>query len=89
MEHEKPQTAKDDWDEDIMKQVKFINKMLHLRNEAKAYTSNIDKIMLEYYEVLTKRIIRFLPSLRRSKKNGELLFGTVFAGLVFTSTLNK
>ena len=68
MEHEKLQTAKDDWDEDIMKQVKFINKMLHRRNEAKAYTSNIDKIMLEYYEVLTKRIIRFLPSLRRSKK---------------------
>ena len=36
MEHEKLQTAKDDWDEDIMKQVEFINKRLHRRNEAKA-----------------------------------------------------
>lgn len=68
MEHEKLQTAKDDWDEDIMKQVEFINKRLHRRNEAKACTSNIDKKMLEYYEVLTKPIIRFLPTLRRSKK---------------------
>lgn len=68
MEHEKLQTAKDDWDEDIMKQVEFINKRLHRKNEAKAYTSNIDNKMLEYYEVLTKLIIRFLPSLRRSKK---------------------
>ena len=68
MEHEKLQTAKDDWDEDIMKQVEFINKRLHRKNEAKAYTSNIHNKMLEYYEVLTKRIIRFLPSLRRSKK---------------------
>lgn len=47
MEHEKLQTAKDDWDEDIMKQVEFINKRLHRRNEAKACTSNIDKKMLE------------------------------------------
>ena len=47
MEHEKLQTAKDDWDEDIMKQVEFINKRLHRKNEAKAYTSNIDNKMLE------------------------------------------
>ena len=72
-----------------MKQLDFINKRLREKNEARAYISNVDEAMLEYYQVFAKRIKPlppepqlsdfYLPS--ESQKNGELLFVTVGTGL--------
>ena len=68
MEHEKLQTAKDDWDEDIMKQVEFINKRLHRRNEAKACTSNIDKKCLNTTKYLRNQLSDFYQPSEGQKK---------------------
>ena len=72
-----------------MKQLDFINKRLREKNEARAYISNVDEAMLEYYQVFAKQIKSlppepqlsdfYLPS--ESQKNGELLFVTVGTGL--------
>ena len=46
---EKLQRARDEWNEDRMKRVDFINKRLRERSEARAYINNVDEAMLEYY----------------------------------------
>ena len=46
---EKIQKAKDEWNLDRIKQLDFINKRLRQKNETKAYISNVDEVMVEYY----------------------------------------
>ena len=43
------QKAKDEWDEDRIKQLNFINKRLREQNKAKTYINDTDKAMVEYY----------------------------------------
>ena len=43
-----------------MKRLDFINKRLREKNEARAYISNLDEAMLEYYGVFEKQI-KLLP----------------------------
>ena len=38
-----------------MKWLDFINKRLREKNEARAYTNNVDEAMLEYYRVFGKQ----------------------------------
>ena len=53
---EKLQRARDEWSEDRMKRLDFINRRLREKNEAKAYINNVDEAMLEYYRVFAKQI---------------------------------
>ena len=46
---EKLQRARDEWNEDRMKRLDFINKRLREKNEAKVYINNVDEAILEYY----------------------------------------
>ena len=46
---EKLQRARGKWNEDRMKRLDFINKRLREKNEARAYITNVDEAMLEYY----------------------------------------
>ena len=82
---EKLQRARDEWNRDRLKRLDFINKRLREKNEAKAYINNVDKAMLEYYQVFLKQIKRlptkpelsdfYHPS--ETQKYGELLFVVV------------
>ena len=82
---EKLQRARDEWNEDRMKRLDFINKRLRETNEARAYINNVDEAMLEYYRVFTKQIktMPLKPQLSDfyqpsgAQQNGELLFVTV------------
>ena len=56
---EKPQRARDKWNEDRMKQLDFMNKRLREKNEAKAYINNVDKAVLENYRVFAKKTKAF------------------------------
>ena len=86
---EKLQRDNNQLNEDRMKRLDFINKRLHQKNEARAYISNFDKAMLEYYRVFAEEV-KFLPSdpqLSHSdhpstvQKKGEVLFVTVCTSL--------
>ena len=57
---EKIQRARDECNKDRMKRLDFINKRLREKNEARAYISNLDEAMLEYYGVFEKQI-KLLP----------------------------
>ena len=46
---ERLQKSRDQWNEDRMKQLDFINKRLLEANVKKAYINNVDEAMLEYY----------------------------------------
>ena len=46
---EQLQRARDEWNEDRMKCLDFINKKLREKNEARLYIKNVDEVMLEYY----------------------------------------
>ena len=46
---ERLQKSRDQWNEDRMKQLDFINKRLLEANVEKAYINNVDEAMLEYY----------------------------------------
>ena len=84
----KLQRARDQWNEDRMKRIDFINRRLRGKNEAKAYINN-DEAMLEYYRVFAKKIKTlprepelsdfYQPS--ETQKNGELLFVVVGTGI--------
>ena len=86
---EKLQRARDEWNEDRMKRLDFINKRLREKNEARAYINNVDEAMLEYYRVFAKQIKPLPPEPQLSdfyhpseaQKNGELLFVTVGTGI--------
>ena len=51
---EKLQKARDEWNRDRMKRLDLTNKILRERNEARAYIKNVDKTMLEYYDIFAK-----------------------------------
>ena len=57
---EKLQRARDEWNEDQMKRLDFINKRLREKHDASVYIKNIDEAMLEYYRVVAKQI-KLLP----------------------------
>ena len=77
---EQLQKARDQWNEDRMKRLDFINKRLREKNEARVYINNVDEAMLEYYRVLRKQIKPLPPEPQLSdfyhpsetQKNGEL-----------------
>ena len=52
----KLQRARDEWNEDQMKQLDFINKRLREKNEVRTYINNVDEPMLECYRVFAKQI---------------------------------
>ena len=82
---EKFQRTRDEWNEDRMKRVDFINKRLREKNEPRAYINNVDEAMLEYYRVFAKQIKPSPPEPQLSafyhpseiQKNEELLFVAV------------
>ena len=82
---ERLQRARDEWNEDRIKRLDFINKRLREKNEAKVYIKNVDEAMLVYYQVFAKQIKPLPPEPQLSdfyhrsetQKNGELLFVTV------------
>ena len=86
---EKLQGARDNWNEDRMKRLDFINKRLREASKAKVYISNLDDTMLEYYRVFAKQVKPLPPELELSdfyqpsetQKNGELLFIALGSGI--------
>ena len=93
---ERLQRARDEWNEDRMKRLDFINKRLREKNEPKVYIKNVDEAMLVYYRVFAKQIKPLPPESQLSdfyhrseiQKNGELLFVTV-GTVIATYTLCK
>ena len=87
---EELQKARDQWIEDRMKQLDFINKRLSEIQTAKAYINNANEAVLECYRVFGKKTKPLPPEPQLSyfyhpseaQKNGELLFVTV--GTVIT-----
>ena len=85
---EQLQKARDQWNEDRMERLDFINKRLREKNETRAYINNVDEAMLEYYRLFAKQI-KPLPSEPQlyfyhpseAQKHGELLFVTVGTGI--------
>ena len=57
------QRTQDEWNENRTKQLDFINKRLHQKNEARSYINYVDEAMMEYYRVLRTYAnrIRSLP----------------------------
>ena len=86
---EQEQKARDQWNENRMKQLDFINKRLREQNKARAYINNTDDAMLEYYRVFAKKLKPLRPQSElpdfyhpsEAQKNGELLFATVGTGI--------
>ena len=52
---EKLQRAGDEWDEDRLKRLDFINKRQREKNEARVYINNVNVAMPEYYQVFAKK----------------------------------
>ena len=48
--------AGDEWNEDRIKRLDFINKRLREKNKARVYINNADEALLEYYRVFAKQI---------------------------------
>ena len=86
---EKLQKARDEWNKDRMKRLDFINKRLRKQNKVRAYISNVDEAMVEYYRVFAKQIKPLPPEPEFSdfyqpsgtQKNGELLFIALGSGI--------
>ena len=82
---EQEQKARDQWNENRIKQLDFVNKRLREQNKARAYINNTDDAMLEYYRVFAKELKPFRPEpelpdfyhLLEAQRNGELLFATM------------
>ena len=53
--------ARDEWNEDRLKQLDFISKRLREKNEARVYINKVDEAMLEYYRVFAKQIKSLPP----------------------------
>ena len=79
----------DEWNEDRMKRLDFINKRLRDAQAAKAYINDADEAMLEYYQVFAKKIKPLPPEPQLSdfyhpseaQKNAELLFVAAGTGI--------
>ena len=86
---EELQRAKDEWNKGRIKQLDFINKRLHEKNEPRVYINNVAEAMLEYYRVFAKQIKPLPPEPQlsdfyhpsESQKIGELLFVAVGTGI--------
>ena len=82
---ERLQRARDEWNEDRMKRLDFINKKLREKNEARAYINNVNEAMLAYYRVFANQIKSLPPESHLSSikgpKSGELLFAPVCTGI--------
>ena len=52
---EKLQKIRDEWNEDRMRRINFINERLRKKNEARAYISNVDEAMLSIIEYLQSK----------------------------------
>ena len=63
---EQLQRARDKCHEDQMKQIDFINKRLREQNKARAYITNVDETMVEYYRVFAKQIKPLPPETQSS-----------------------
>ena len=85
---EKLQRARDEWDQDRMQRLDFINKRVSEKNE-RPYINNVDEAILEYYRVFAKQIKPLPPEPQLSdfyhpseaQKSGELLFVAVGTGI--------
>ena len=85
---EKLQRVRDEWDQDRMQRLDFINKRVSEKNE-RPYISNVDEAILEYYRVFAKQIKPLPPEPQLSdfyhpseaQKSGELLFVAVGTGI--------
>ena len=64
--HLKLQSAKDEWNQDRMKRLDFINKRLREKNEGRATT--LMRQCLSTIQYLSTSVNRFLPSIKCSKK---------------------
>lgn len=53
---QKLQRTRDKWNEDIMKQLDFIDRRLHQKNTARVFINNFDEAILVYYRLFAKRI---------------------------------
>ena len=67
---EKVQEARDEWYEDKIKRLDFINKKLCQKNDAKAYIDHADEAIYEYYKALSKQVKPLLPEKVRKMVNG-------------------
>ena len=98
---EKRQTARDKQNENRIKRLDFINKKLRETNVAKAYISNVNEPILEYYRIFAKQIkpLPHEPELSDFYHPSEnqnmvkcVLFVTIGAAqqhMFFTSTHNR
>ena len=85
---EKLQRVRDEWDQDRMQRLDFINKRVSEKNE-RPYINNVDEAILEYYRVFAKQIkpLPLEPQLSdfyhpsEAQKSGELLFVAVGTGI--------
>ena len=85
---EKLQRARDEWDQDRMQRLDFINKRVSEKNE-RPYINNVDEAILEYYRVFAKQIKPLSPEPQLSdfyhpseaQKSGQLLFVAVGTGI--------
>ena len=86
---EQLQRATDEFNENRMKRLDFIDKSLREQNKARAYINDTNKAMLEYYRVFGKKLkpLPTEPQLSdfyhpsEEQKNGELLFVMVGTGI--------
>ena len=53
--------ARDEWRKDKVERLDFINERLCQRNKSKSYLDNVDEAMVEYYQILMKRIKPLRP----------------------------
>ena len=58
---EKLLKARDNWNEDTMKRLDFIDQNVREKTEARAYINNVDKTVLEYYQVFVKQVKHLPP----------------------------
>ena len=63
---EQLQRARNKWNEYRMKRLDFINQRLREQNKARAYITNVDETMVEYYRVFAKQIKPLPPELQLS-----------------------
>ena len=91
---EEIQRARDEWNEDQMKLLDFINKRLREQNKTRAYINDTDEAMVEYYQIFGKKKKKnqiFIINQRPKKMVNYYLLQWVQAWhhIPFTSTLNK
>ena len=88
---EELQKDRDEWNQERMERLDFINKRLRAKKEARDYIQNLDSAMLEYYRVFGVKLKPLPPEPQLSdyynasdqQKSGELLF--VIAGTAISS----